>query len=193
MTMNAGIKFLLLLGCLLVASGCRRDMFNQPKSKPLAASDFFDNGMASRPIVAHSVAREDLGGDDVFHTGKIGTNLVDAFPIAITKATLERGKERFEIYCAACHDRNGEGHGMIVQRGFPPPPSYHIERLRKAPVGHFFDVMTHGYGIMYSYADRVDPADRWAIAAYIRVLQASHGATPKDVPAADRARLEAQK
>ncbi len=120
----------------------------------------------------------------------IGTNLITEFPIPITRAVLERGQERFNIYCSVCHGRTGEGNGMIVQRGFPPPPSYHIDRLRKAPVGHLFDVMTRGYGVMYSYASRVEPSDRWAIAAYIRALQLSRHATLDDVPADERAKLE---
>ncbi len=175
----------------LTAAGCRRDMFQQPYSKPLAPSDFFqDNHMASRPFVAHTVARGHLQEDDVLFTGKVGTNLVETFPFPITREVLERGRERFEIYCSPCHGRTGEGNGMIVQRGFPPPPSYHIDRLRKAPVGHFFDVITQGYGIMYSYAERVDPADRWAIAAYIRALQKSRDAKLDDVPPDQRANLE---
>jgi cbb3-type cytochrome c oxidase subunit III len=178
----------------LISSGCRRDMFNQPSSKTLSESDFFqDNHMASRPIVAHTIARGELNEDEAFYTGKLGTNLVTEFPLPITREVLLRGRERFEIYCSACHDRTGEGRGIVVQRGFPPPPSLHVDRLRFAPVGHFFDVISHGYGIMYSYADRVEPADRWAIAAYIRVLQASQSATVADVPAAERPRLEAAK
>jgi len=149
--------------------------------------------MASRPIVAHTVARGELNEDEAFYTGKIGTNLIAEFPMPITREVLLRGRERFEIYCSACHDRTGEGRGIIVQRGFPPPPSFQLERLRAAPVGHFFDVIGHGYGIMYSYADRVEPADRWAIAAYIRVLQASRRATTADVPPAERTKLEAAK
>lgn len=149
--------------------------------------------MASRPLVAHTVARGHLEADEVLYTGKIGTNLVETFPFPITREVLERGHERFDIYCSPCHGRTGEGNGMVVQRGFPPPPSYHIDRLRQAPAGHFFDVITQGYGIMYSYAQRVEPADRWAIAAYIRVLQKSHDATLAQVPAQQRAKLEAQK
>jgi cytochrome c553 len=171
--------------------GCRRDMFQQPYSKPLAPNSFFqDNQMASRPLVEHTVARGHLDADPVFYSGKIGTNLVAAFPMPITRATLERGRERFEIYCAPCHGRTGQGNGMIVQRGFPAPPSYDIERLRQAPVGHFFDVITRGYGVMYSYAQRVPPDDRWAIAAYIRVLQQSRHATLAEVPAELRPTLE---
>lgn len=185
---------LALFTLLITASACRRDMFNQPSSKPLSRNDFFqDNQMASRPLVAHTVARGHLDEDEAFYTGKIGTNLVTTFPIPITRETLERGRERFEIYCSVCHGRTGEGNGMIIQRGFPVPPSYHIDRLRQAPVGHFFDVMTQGYGIMYSYAERVEPADRWAIAAYIRALQLSHNVKFAELPPAERAQLEGAK
>jgi mono/diheme cytochrome c family protein len=165
-------------------------MFVQPKSNPLKASDFFADGGASRPLPEHTVARGHLDLDEQFYTGKIGTNLVTTFPYPITRAILQRGQERFDIYCAPCHGRTGEGNGMIVQRGFPAPPSFHIDRLRDAPPGHFFDVMTHGYGIMYSYAQRVEPSDRWAIAAYIRALQLSRHASPKDIPPTERAKLE---
>lgn len=109
----------------------------------------------------------------------------------ITREILEHGRERFQIYCAACHGRTGQGNGLIVQRGFPAPPSYHIERLRNAPIGHFYDVMTRGYGVMYPQASRVAPKDRWAIAAYIRALQLSHNATLADVPTEQRAYLGA--
>lgn len=184
---------LVLLALLAAVTGCRRDMFHQPNSKPLATSDFFqDNHMASRPLVAHTVARGHLDADEVFYTGKVGTNLVTTFPFPITREVLQRGRERFDIYCAPCHGRTGDGNGMIVQRGFPPPPSYHIDRLRQAPVGHFFDVITQGYGIMYPYAQRVAPADRWAIAAYIRVLQKSQDAKLAEVPAAERAKLQGE-
>ena len=176
---------------MLIATGCRRDMFLQPSEKPLARSEFFrDNQMASRPLPAHTVARGQLDDDEAFYTGKIGTNLVTEFPIPITRDVLMRGQERFDIYCAPCHGRTGEGNGMIPQRGYPVPPSYHIERLRSAPVGHFFDVITRGYGVMYPYASRVEPDDRWAIAAYIRALQLSHNANLSDVPPGERAQLE---
>ena len=182
------------LALVVFVTGCRRDMFNQPYSKPLRKSDFFqDNHMASRPIVPHTVARGQLQADQAFYTGMVGSNLVADFPFPVTREVLERGRERFEIYCAVCHGRTGEGNGMVVQRGFPPPPSYHIDRLRQAPVGHFFDVMTHGYGVMYSYAERVEPRDRWAIAAYIRALQLSHDAKLTDVPPDQRAQLEAKR
>jgi len=180
---------------LMVAfSGCRRDMFSQPSEKPLERSAFFrDNQMASRPLPAHTVARGQLDDDEAFYTGKIGTNLVTQFPMPVTREMLLRGQQRFDIYCAPCHGRTGEGNGMIPQRGYPAPPSYHTERLRTAPVGHFFDVITHGYGVMYPYASRVEPEDRWAIAAYIRALQLSRDAKISDVPSDDRAQLEVAK
>jgi mono/diheme cytochrome c family protein len=183
----------LLLACLLasICTGCRREMFDQPASRPLRESDFFPDGAASRPIPPHTVARGQLNENAAFHTGMIGTNLVTEFPIRITHEILERGRERYEIYCAPCHGRGGDGNGMIAQRGFPAPPSYHIDRLRDAPVGHFYDVMTRGYGVMYSYATRVEPRDRWAIAAYVRALQLSQHSTLADAPPEQRAKLEA--
>jgi cytochrome c553 len=190
---NFFFRFALIL-LLVLTSSCRRDMFNQPSSKPLSRNDFFqDNQMASRPVVMHTIARGRLEEDEAFYTGKIGTNLVTTFPMPVTREVLERGRERFDIYCSVCHGRTGEGNGIIVQRGFPVPPSYHIDRLRQAPVGHFFDVMTQGYGIMYSYAERVKPEDRWAIAAYIRALQLSHNMKLAELPADERARLEGSK
>ena len=178
--------------CFAAATpACRRDMFKQPFSKPLERSDFFrDNEMASRPLVPFTVARGQLNQDEAFYTGKIGTNLVEEFPFPITGRILERGRERFDIYCAPCHARTGEGNGMIVQRGFPVPPSYHIDRLRQAPPGYFVDVITRGYGIMYSYGDRVQPPDRWAIAAYNRALQLSRNATLAEIPEEARGKLE---
>ena len=108
----------------------------------------------------------------------------------VTFALLQRGQERFRIYCTPCHSELGDGHGMVVQRGFPPPPSYHIDRLRQAPVQHFYDVITNGYGAMYSFAERVRPTDRWAIAAYIRALQRSQHATAADVSSDQQGTLQ---
>ncbi len=177
---------------LALATGCRPDMFNQPRYNPLSTSDFFTNDAGSRPLVPGTVARGHLAEDPAFYTGKVGTNLVETFPFPITREVLERGRERYDIYCSVCHGRTGDGNGMIVQRGFPMPPSYHIDRLRQAPAGHFVDVITQGYGVMYSYAARVEPADRWAIAAYIRALQLSHNAPLAAVPSGERAKLEAK-
>lgn len=179
------VAILLLFVSSLAAAGCRRDMFQQPKSNPLAASDFFEDGAASRPIPPHTVARNDLEDDEAFYTGMIGTNLVTTFPAPVTREMLERGRERFEINCVPCHGETGDGDGFVVQRGFPAPPSYQLARLQNAPVGHFFDVMTRGYGVMSPYASRVTPSDRWAIAAYIRALQLSQHATLADVPPDD--------
>jgi cytochrome c553 len=165
-------------------------MFDQPKANPLRESDFFPDGAASRLIPAHTVARGFLREDEAFFQGMIGTNLVTEFPMLITRTVLERGQERFDIYCAVCHGRTGEGNGIVVQRGFPAPPSYHLDRLRDAPVGHLYDVITRGYGAMYSYASRIEPTDRWAIIAYVRALQLSQHATLTDVPTNQRAELE---
>jgi mono/diheme cytochrome c family protein len=189
--MNSSVLKIIVATILLcVFTACRRDMFNQPKSNPLRESDFFPDGSASRPIPAHTVALNDLQDDEAFYTGMIGTNLVDTFPFPVTREMLQRGRERFEINCFPCHGQTGEGDGIVVQRGFSAPPSYHIERLRAAPVGHFFDVMTRGYGVMYSYATGVTPEDRWAIAAYIRALQLSEHATLADVPPGEAAKLQ---
>jgi hypothetical protein len=189
--LSSAIAYCLLAIVALGTTACRRDMFDQPSAKPLERNEFYqDNQMASRPTVAHTVARGHLDEDQVFYTGTLGTNLVNTFPFPITSTVLLRGQERFDIYCAPCHGRTGDGDGMIPQRGYPRPPSYHIDRLRDAPVGHFVDVITHGYGVMFPYGTRVDPEDRWAIAAYIRALQLSHNATVSNVPAQERAQLE---
>ncbi|MBZ5516979.1 MAG: cytochrome c [Acidobacteriia bacterium] len=161
----------------------------QPRYDPLAPSTFFDDGRSVRPEVPDTVARGHLRIDEGFYTGKVNGVPVDTFLFPITRQVLERGRERFNIYCTPCHDYTGSGHGMIVRRGFPAPPSYHIDRLRQAPVGHFVDVITNGYGAMFSYAARVPPRDRWAIAAYIRALQMSQHATIDEVPPEERAKL----
>lgn len=174
--------------CLLVS--CRQDMFNQPKADPLEASPFFPDGADSRLIPAHTVALGDLRADQLFYTGMVDGKLAASFPEPVDRAMLERGQHEFEIYCTPCHGYTGEGNGIVVQRGFPKPPSYHIKRLREAPVGHFFNVITNGYGVMYPYGDRVKPRDRWAIVAYIRALQLSHEASLADVPADERTNLQ---
>lgn len=179
-----------LLFCLAI-TGCRKGMVDQQKLKPLAEADFFADARGSRQPPPHTIAREQLREDEQFYTGKIGDQLAATFPMPVTRETLARGRERFEIYCTACHGLTGAGDGMIVQRGFPPPPSLHEARLRNAPPGHFFDVITNGYGVMYSYAARVSPEDRWAIAAYIRALQLSQHALPADASAGEQQKLEA--
>lgn len=165
-------------------------MHVQPKYKPYEPSSFFDDGRSERPVVPGTVARGHLEIDEHLYQGKINGALAETFPFPITRQDLERGRERYNIYCAPCHDYTGSGHGMIVQRGFSPPPSYHIDRLRQAPVGHLFDVMTNGYGAMHSYASRVAPEDRWRIAAYIRALQLSQKALLADAPPAEQQQLQ---
>lgn len=168
-----------LLAATFLTTACRNDMHNQPKYKPLAGTEFFGDGRASRPAIADTVARGQLHLNEARYTGKSSDGKdVAAIPIQITRADITRGQDRFNIYCTPCHGRLGDGHGMIVQRGLRQPPSYHDERLVNAPVGHFFDVMTNGYGSMYSYASRVAVDDRWRIAAYIRALQLSQNAPP---------------
>jgi mono/diheme cytochrome c family protein len=174
------LQHTVILIAFLATASCRRGMVDQAHLKPLAEENFFADGRASRVPPAHTVARGQLREDEQFYTGKIGEQLAATFPHPVTRQTLTRGRERFDIYCAVCHGPSGNGDGMIVQRGFPRPPSFHEERLRAAPIGHFVDVITNGYGVMYSYASRVAPEDRWAIAAYIRALQLSQHATPAD-------------
>ena len=185
-----GARIAVAAALLVCLSGCRLDMHEQPRYNPLAKTDFFGDGRSARPVVQGTVARGHLRLDEHLYTGKVNGQLATTFPFPITRQDLERGRERYDIYCAPCHDKAGTGHGMIVLRGFPPPPSYHIQRLREAPVGHFFDVITNGLGNMYAYDSRVNPEDRWRIVAYIRVLQLSQSATLADLPAAERERLE---
>jgi mono/diheme cytochrome c family protein len=181
----------LWLSLAFVAAGCRQDMHDQPRYKPLAQSDFFGDDRSARPLVADTVARGHLKDDDQLYTGKVDGQPVTTFPFPVTREVLERGQERFNIYCSPCHDRAGTGNGMIVRRGYKAPPTFHSDRARALPVGFFFDVITNGFGAMPDYAAQVGVRDRWAIAAYIRVLQLSRHATLDDVPEADRASLDA--
>ncbi len=170
--------------------GCRQDMHNQPRYKPLAASNFFGDGRSARPVIEDTVARGHMRLDEARFTGKVNGADVDTFPFAITRADMRRGQERFNIYCSPCHGRLGDGQGMIVRRGFRQPPSYYSDRLLKAPLGHYFDVVTNGFGAMPSYASRVPVDDRWRIISYIRALQYSGSATLNDVPADHRGDLD---
>jgi len=174
---------------LLAASGCSQMMNDEPRYKPLAESDFFADGQSARPQVDGTIARGHLRLDQAFYTGRSNGVLVSALPVPVTRDLLVRGRQRFDIFCSPCHGRLGDGDGVVVERGFRSPPSYHIDRLRTAPAGHFFDVMTNGFGAMASYASRVPPADRWAIVAYIRALQLSQHAALSDAPADVRRRL----
>ena len=168
--------------CLLTVAGCRQDMHNQPKFKPLRPTTLFADGSSARPTVEGTVARGTLEEDETFFTGKTGAATVKELPFQITEADLNRGQERYNIYCAPCHDGAGTGKGMIVRRGYRQPPSFHEQRLKDADVGHFFDVMTNGFGAMPDYKVQIAPRDRWRVAAYLRALQASHAATAADVP-----------
>jgi mono/diheme cytochrome c family protein len=177
--LSRGLSVMLFTGAL---TACHRDMYVQPYKRPLTPSPFFGDGAASRPLVANTVAQEDPANLGPAETGWQDGRLVLDIPVPITAALLARGQERFGIYCAVCHGDDGYGQGMIVQRGFPAPLSFHTDRLRQAPAGHFFDVMTRGYGVMYPYASRVAPEDRWAITAYIRALQLSQHAPVAALP-----------
>jgi mono/diheme cytochrome c family protein len=167
-------------------------MHDQPKYVPLRESAFFGDDRSARPIVPGTVARGRLHEDALLYTGKTGgpgSPDADVFPFAITDTVLARGQERFNIYCAPCHGRTGQGDGMVVRRGYRRPPSYHQDRLRTAAVGHFFDVITNGFGAMPDYAAQTSAEDRWAIIAYVRALQLSEHATTADVPAGEREKL----
>jgi len=168
--------------CAVVLAGCRQDMQVQPKYVPEDPSTFFADGRSERQPVGGTVARGHLRTDELLYTGMENGVVANLFPFPITAADLTRGRERYNIYCSPCHDFTGSGNGMIVQRGFPSPPSFHLDRLRQAPAGHFFDVMTNGFGLMYSYAARVSPEDRWRITAYIRALQLSQHGSAGDIP-----------
>ena len=180
LSLPAGFTLIALLALL---AGCREDMQVQPRIDPLAQSDFFEDGRAARPLIEGTIARGHLRTDTYFYTGRLGKDEGDVMPFPVTREVLERGRERYNIYCAPCHARTGDGNGMIVQRGYRRPPSYHIDRLRTAPLGHFFDVMTNGFGAMPDYAAQVSPYDRWTIVAYIRALQFSQDAPASLVPA----------
>ena len=159
---------------LLLIAGCRQDMHNQPKYRGLRASAFFADGSSARPLVEGTVARGTLQEDEAFFTGKIDKATVKEFPIPIDEALLNRGEERYNIYCSPCHDKTGGGNGMVIQRGFArQPPSYHIDRLRQADVGYFYDVITNGFGVMSDYRAQIAPRDRWAIVLYVKSLQAT--------------------
>ena len=183
------LKFALLAALAVAAVGCRQKMSYQPSYKPLEPSSFFADGMSARPRIEGTVARGDIPADPYLATGTINGQVGDGFPMPVTAELVDHGQTRFNIYCAPCHGRGGDGNGMIPARGYRRPPSYHIPRLRTATTGHFFDVMTNGFGAMPQYGTMIPPEDRWAIVAYIRALQLSQNATVADVPQGDRAKL----
>jgi hypothetical protein len=170
------------LTATLLLAGCRQDMHDQPKFIPQRGTSFYASGRSVRPQVEDTIARNQGVEDSYFYTGIQGGKEGDGLPIPLTPATMERGQERYNIYCTPCHSRVGNGEGMIVQRGYHPAGNFHTDRLRNAPLGHFFAVISNGYGAMPDYAAQVTPADRWAIAAYIRALQLSQDAKPGDAP-----------
>ena len=185
-----------LSALLAAAAGCRQEMYNQPKYRPLEKSDFFVDRRASRPLVEGTVARGSLdsAAGALPPAGPPGAaELVTALPMPLTRELLARGHQRYEIFCTPCHDRTGGGQGMVVRRGYRPPPSLHIDRLRDAPVGHFYDVMTRGLGAMPDYAQQVPSEDRWAIAAYVKALQLSQHAPVAELTQEDRDRLDAKR
>ena len=176
--------------CVIGAAACRQDMHNQPKYRGLRPSTFFTDGSSARPLVEGTVARGTLQEDEAFFTGKVDKATVKEFPFPIDESVLNRGEERYNIYCSPCHDKTGGGNGMVIQRGFKrQPPSYHLERLRQADVGYFFDVITNGFGAMPDYRAQIAPRDRWAIVAYIRALQYSQNAPAADIPGGDPTKL----
>ena len=189
----------LATGALLL-SGCHLDMWNQPKYKAQDQSELFEDGLASRPFVANTVPRDKARLDDAYFTGYEGRKLVRVIPAAAyakfdsnTKTMLLRGQYQFNNYCQPCHGRAGDGRGMITQRGFGQrrmPANFHTDKLRNIEIGHFYDVITNGFGLMYSYASRIPPEDRWAVAAYVRALQLSQNSRLTDIPADVRAEME---
>ena len=175
--------------CLVVISGCT-DMYDGQKIKPLEESSFFDNRLSARPLVEGTVPRGELRLDEHLYKGRVGGVLVETFPFPISESMMVRGRERYETFCSPCHGRLGDGTGMIVQRGFPKPNSFHADSLRAKSVGHFYDVILNGFGRMYSYAPSIRVEDRWAIVAYIRALQYSRMADVGDLSEAERAGLQ---
>lgn len=174
-------------GCIV---GCRQDMHDQPKYQPYESSTFFQDGIASRVAPEGTVARDELFADEPFYYGKENGEPISYFPMDVDKSVLERGRQRYDIFCSPCHDRAGNGRGMIVQRGFKQPPSLHSDRLREALPGYLFDVITNGYGSMYSYKERIPVEDRWKIVAYMRALQLSQQAPASVLNEADKEKLE---
>ena len=186
------------LAAVLLLTACRQDMHDQPKYIPLRESSFFADARSARPVVAGTVARGQLRDDPLLYTGKVpgagsatGTDAT-IFPFAVDEKVMARGRERFDVYCSPCHGRTGIGDGMIVRRGYRRPATFHQDRLRDAPVGHFFDVITNGFGAMPDYAAQIRAEDRWAIIAYVRALQLAQHASVADVPPDRRGELDQQ-
>ncbi len=184
--------FGVLLLSVLVLPACRQDMHDAPRYEPLEPSAFFPDGRSARQPPENTVARGQLRADEHLYGGKVDGQLAATFPMPVNARLLLRGQERYNVFCSPCHGRTGAGDGMVVRRGYRAPTSFHDERLRQAPPGYIFDVITHGFGAMPDYAAQVPVADRWAIAAYLKALQLSQRATLADVPADRRGELEKQ-
>lgn len=183
---------MLMAVVLLLSSGCelRKAMYDQPKLRPLQASEFFEDGMASRKPVEGTVARGLLKDDTHLYDGMVNGELATTFPAPVTLEVVQRGRQRYDIFCAPCHDRAGTGNGMIVKRGFKQPPSFHEQRLRDSAPGYYYNVIKNGFGVMQGYGPQVPVEDRWAITAYVKALQLSQNAVLADVPEDKRAELE---
>lgn len=178
-----------LAACGLFLAGCneellRQDMANQPKNRPLSESDFFADGRSERPLIENTVARGSIANDEL-----VVPKDSNSFPLPINQKLLERGEDRYKIFCTPCHGLQGDGNGMIVERGMKRPPSYHIDRLRQSPNGYYYDVITNGFGAMYSYSAQIPPKDRWAIIAYLRALQLSRNAKASELPESLRSKI----
>jgi len=179
-----------LILAMLAASGCRQDMHDQPKYKGYRISHFFDDKRSVRPPIEGTVARGHLDEDEGFFTGTRAGALLQDLPFPVDGEVMARGRERYNAFCSPCHDRVGNGGGIVVLRGYKAPRSFHMDEVRRLPVGYYFQVMSTGFGVMPSYAAQISPRDRWVIAAYIRALQVSQSATLDDVPDSERAALE---
>ena len=176
--MPKALAFLCAAACLVLIAGCRQDMADQPKNTPLSPSSFFADGRSERPLIDNTVPRGSLADDPLFIPKDS-----NAFPLPLTQELLDRGQDRYKIFCSPCHGLQGDGNGMIVMRGMKRPPSYHQDRLREVPNGYLFDVITNGFGAMQGYSAQVQPQDRWAIVAYVRALQLSRNAPVSGLPA----------
>ena len=188
------LRFVSLLGllfCMGLLTGCRLDMRDQPRYEPLEESPFFPDRASARPRVADTVARNQPVLDDQLHTGRVNGQVADSFPFTVTVAVLERGQERYNIFCAPCHGLVGDGNGIITEYGMPVPTSFHDPDLRAETAGYYFTIITDGTRVMPSYASRIRPEDRWAIIAYVRALQLSQNTEADQLPAAELPQLEA--
>ena len=173
-----------------MAAGCRQDMHDQPKFTPYESSNFFADQRSARPAIEGTVAQGQLFEDELLYSGKVGGKPATVFPFPVDMSVMQRGRERYDIYCSPCHGLTGEGDGMVVQRGYRRPPSFNMDRLRQAAPGHVYDVITNGFGAMPDYATQVSVRDRWAIIAYIRALQLSQGAGAADLSPEAQSQLQ---